>query len=191
MARRLSVDGGVLLSQSNEPLPDRARPETAGRTLAQERLDSTLSPDPSHSRGNQNPARESHGETHSRTTCFRITGVPLAWDQEKLEEWLAKTDWDFKGHEDELSIFPSCSASSKSKIALLRLKRNPTCFEGSEQSGGKQYLLKEKDQKVRLNIDKHFYGLTQLNKPNTPITAEFVNNYPWALSGILIRSAAT
>jgi hypothetical protein len=116
------------------------------------------------------------GETRGRPTCFRITAIPLDWGKEELKDKLAKMDPDLNLENVELTIFPVCSHFTKTQTALLRLDRNTAYFEGWKQSDEKRNTFKEQDKPtVRLNIDKHFYGLTPLNKPDEPITAEFVS----------------
>jgi hypothetical protein len=111
-----------------------------------------------------------------RPTCFRIPAIPLDWGKEELKDKLAKMDPDLNLENVELTIFPVCSHFTKTQTALLRLDRNTAYFEGWKQSDEKRNTFKEQDKPtVRLNIDKHFYGLTPLNKPDEPITAEFVS----------------
>jgi len=114
------------------------------------------------------------GEPCGRPICFRITGVPSQWDKNKLGAKLAEIVPGLDLEYDELSMFRACTRSAKTKIALLRLYRTTTYFEGCKQSHEKNYKFPEQCGTVRLNIDKNFYGLTPLNDPDTSITAEFV-----------------
>lgn len=107
-------------------------------------------------------------------TCFRITGVPSHWGTDELEERLKSIDPDIDLTNVDLSKFPACSYWTKTSTTLLRLNRNTIYFDGWKQSEEKQILFREQGRTVRLNIDKDFYGLTPLNNPKIPITAEFV-----------------
>jgi hypothetical protein len=110
----------------------------------------------------------------SQPTCFRITGVPSHWGTDELEEKLKSIDPDINLTNVDLSKFPACSYWTKTSTALLRLNRNTIYFDGWKQSEEKQILFREQGRTVRLNMDKDFYGLTPLNNPKIPITAEFV-----------------
>lgn len=118
----------------------------------------------------QNPSIRPHG---GQPTCFRIIGIPSHWDTNVLKQKLQKIDPDIDPANVELSVFRACS-NLQANIALLRMKRNTTYFEGWKQSDEKGATFREHGRDVRLYIDKHFYGLTPLNNPNEPITAEFV-----------------
>jgi len=107
------------------------------------------------------------GKARGRPTCFRITGVPSHWGKTELEEKLAEIDPNLEIV--NLSIFQACICSTKTKTALLRL-RNTTNLDKWEE----EPIVLEPSQTGQLNIDKDFYGLTPLNDPDTPITAEFV-----------------
>jgi hypothetical protein len=118
----------------------------------------------------QNPSIRPHG---GQPTCFRITGIPFHWDTNVLEQKLQKIDPDIDLANVELSVFRACS-NLKANVALLRMKKNTTYFEGWKPSDEKEAIFCEHGRNVQLHIDKHFYGLTPLNNPNEPITAEFV-----------------
>jgi hypothetical protein len=141
---------------NDEPEPEEPRPTSdPARTIG--------------TKAAQNTAGDSSAPDHAgKPTCFRITGIPLDWHNNKLKE--AFQDVDLEGV--ELSIFPACS--TKTQTALLRLDQNIAYFEGWKQSQEKQLLFKEQGRTKRLNIDKDFYGLTPLNSPDAPITAELV-----------------
>jgi hypothetical protein len=114
------------------------------------------------------------GEIRHRPTCFRITAVPSNWGKPELEERLSNLDPGLDLSNVELSLFPSC-CSIKTQTALLRLDQNTEYFaSGWKERSEKQSTFKERGRSVRVNIDKHFYGLTPLNKPEAPIIAEFV-----------------
>jgi hypothetical protein len=87
---------------------------------------------------------------------------------------LAEIDPDLDFKHVKLSIFRACSYFTKNKTALLHLYQNTTYFKGWKQSEEKQTVFQELDATVGLKIDNHFYGLTNLNDPDPPITAEFV-----------------
>jgi hypothetical protein len=150
---------------------------TAGDSSASDHAGKTEEPrstsDPARTIGTedaQNTAGDSSAPDHAgKPTCFRITGIPLNWHNNELKE--AFRDVDLEGV--ELSIFPACS--TKTQTALLRLDQKIAYFEGWKQSQEKQLPFKEQGRTKRLNIDKDFYGLTPLNSPDAPITAELVS----------------
>ncbi|KAA8893975.1 hypothetical protein FN846DRAFT_459530 [Sphaerosporella brunnea] len=115
-----------------------------------------------------------HGATRGRPMCFRIAGIPADWGRIQLEEKLAEIDPDWKLQNVQLLIFPACGSSAQTKTALLRPDSNTAYFEGWKQSEERHVRISKLDKKVGLNIDKHFYGLTPLNDPDEPITADII-----------------
>jgi hypothetical protein len=176
----------------DNPPPYRAQPEAVERTPT---LSTTIDPPKpeerqSKDRLSSDPARTietkaaqdaagassapDYGEkTRHRPTCFRITSIPLNWGKNELKKTLAQINLDVDLEGVELSIFPACS--TKTQTVLLRLDRNIAYFEGWKQSQEKQLPFKEQGKTKLLNIDKDFYGLTPLNSPDAPITAELVS----------------
>jgi hypothetical protein len=120
-----------------------------------------------------NEHRPSTRPQDGQPTCFRITGVPSHWDINELKQKLQTIDPDIDLAHVELSVFRACS-NLQANIALLRMKRNTTYFEGWKHSDEKGATFREHGRDVGLYFDKHFYGLTPLNSPKEPITAEFV-----------------
>ncbi|KAF8540313.1 hypothetical protein BDD12DRAFT_33818 [Trichophaea hybrida] len=113
----------------------------------------------------------SSNQNSDRLTCYRITGIPSHWGKNELQQKLAEIARDINLENIELSIFRTCCYFTKTQTALLRLKSSTTYFEWWKQS--KESFL-EQGRTVRLNIDKQFYGLTPLNNPNEPITADII-----------------
>ncbi|KAA8894549.1 hypothetical protein FN846DRAFT_406174 [Sphaerosporella brunnea] len=144
-----------------KPTPHSAAPKRADRPPT----DTELSTSPDHHLTERISSVELTATDHSRPRqkrsplCFRITGVPQDWDKEKLQKALHLEN-------DDLSILPACNHLRKTRTALLRLDSL-----GWEQ---KQIIVNEQGRCVRLTIDKNFYGLTALNDPVTPITADII-----------------
>jgi hypothetical protein len=115
------------------------------------------------------------GKTRRRPTCFRITGIPLNWGNNELKEALAQIGRDVDLNDIDLSIFPACSTKTQTALLRLPVDSNIAYFEGWKQSQEKQLPFKEQGKTKLLNIDKDFYGLTPLNSPDVPITAELVS----------------
>jgi hypothetical protein len=150
---------------NDEPKPEEPRSTSdPARTIGTEDAQNTAG---------DSSASDHAGKTRRRPTCFRITGIPLNWRNNELKEELAQIGLDVDLEGVELSIFPACS--TKTQTALLRLDQKIAYFEGWKQSQEKQLPFKERGRTKRLIIDKDFYGLTPLNSPDAPITAELVS----------------
>ena len=109
----------------------------------------------------------------NKPTCFRITGIPLHWDSERLEEALRTIDPEFDPMGAEVSgPFPdSCDPT---QTALLNLNEC-TLYFIFEHSQEKLEVINQKGGKVHLVLDKSFYDLTPLNRAEEPIELELVN----------------
>jgi hypothetical protein len=110
-----------------------------------------------------------------RPTCFRISGIPSDWSIDKLGEELQKIDPELDLTDAELSApCPACCDSTQT--ALLNFNRCTAYFRGFGRNEERQKVIRENGRKARLVIDKHFYDLTPLNRPNTPVVAELVRS---------------
>ena len=109
-----------------------------------------------------------------KPTCFRISGIPLLWDGERLEKVLKTIDPNFDPMGAKVSgPFPDCYDSSK-QTALLDLNEC-TLYFTFEPKQEKHEMISENGQEIHLVFDKHFYDLTPLNRAEEPIKLEFVN----------------
>jgi hypothetical protein len=97
----------------------------------------------------------------SPQTCFRIQGIPRDWKEADVFRLLDGITTDGP----HLALFPA--VNSDSQIALLRLPREHDNFlQGHEM----RVLLS--DGSIVVTIDRHFYGLTPLNKVENNVRAE-------------------
>jgi hypothetical protein len=163
--------------QQKQALPSQSTPDSATATSI--RKDETTSDDgqgkPTTATGiEKEPLTESYrARSHAQPTCFRISGIPSDWDRNKLEQNLRDIDPDLDLMRDELSeLFPACGDSTQT--ALLNLERCTAFFQKFKQNDEISKVLPETSRKIQLMFDKHFYDLTPMNRPATPIIAELV-----------------
>jgi hypothetical protein len=105
--------------------------------------------------------------------CFRISGIPPHWSTNNLENALQLIDPELNFIDVELSeLIPDCCDNTQ--IALLNFDYCTAYFRSFERNEERYRVIRESGRKVRLVIDKHFYDLTPLNCPTTPIIAESV-----------------
>jgi hypothetical protein len=103
--------------------------------------------------------------------CFRIANVPSSWDTDKLLTTLKSID-PFLGDQNvELSLYPACSDSIQTQIALLSLRNSTEYFRRLRPN---DFNYEEISDGTVLVIDSHFYDLTPLNFPKGDIVAELV-----------------
>jgi hypothetical protein len=110
--------------------------------------------------------------------CFRISNVPLTWDEACLFDYLKSVDesLDRLATDDyRLSLYPACCGSSQ--VALLNFTNCPIYFRRLHP--GQDHSVQRKDSDIVL--DSHFYGLTPLNIPEGDIVAELVILVPRSL----------
>jgi len=104
--------------------------------------------------------------------CFRIANVPSSWSKDKLLTTLKSIDPFLVSKNVELSLYPACSDSTQTQIALLNLRN---CTEYFRRLKSNDFNYKEALDGALLVIDSHFYDLTPLNSPEGDIVAEFVH----------------
>ena len=111
--------------------------------------------------------------THTGTKVIRIQNVPKDTSAEALEELLkqACTDEERSKIGIEVSLVPSCSVRDGSQAAIVKL--TPTLPGFLHDLGKTDYQIKSPSS--ILNVDKNFFGLTQLypTTGRTTITAEY------------------
>ena len=105
--------------------------------------------------------------------CFRISGIPNHWDEDDLREVLNSVDKDLDLEQANLSeLFPACGSSESSQVALLNVDCCTPFLRRVTENAEKHLAGGRDGQKYHLCIDRHFYDLTPLNKPEEPIRAE-------------------
>lgn len=99
------------------------------------------------------------------TKCFRISNISLEWDKQRTLEALAVTDADH-----DIDLFPS--TNGEYLVGILTLSGSQTYVNGFAPSGhdNSKRLVLGKD--YQLTIDRHFYGLTPLNKAADEVVVE-------------------
>jgi len=103
-----------------------------------------------------------------RLKCFRISGIPTNYNQNKLVDILRASYLSHTFKHDQLSLFGSCYDDTKT--ALLNLD---DCAENMQLCGYLQVQDSGDSRKI-LEIDTHFYNLTLLNDPVGEVLAELV-----------------
>ena len=109
----------------------------------------------------------------NQPTCFRISGIPLLWDSNRLEKALQNIDPEFNPRNAEISG-PFPDVYDPTQVALLDLSECTSYFI-FEPNQEKHKSIKENGQKVHLVLDNHFYDLTPLNRAKEPVRMELVN----------------
>lgn len=109
----------------------------------------------------------------NQTTCFRISGIPLDWDSEKLEKELRIIDSDFNS-KGAMLFGPFPDSCGTTQTALLNLNECTPYFT-FKVNPEKLEVIKQNGQTVRLVLDQHFYDLTPLNRAKDPIELELVD----------------
>jgi hypothetical protein len=104
--------------------------------------------------------------------CFRIANVPSSWTKDNLLTTLKSIDPFLHGKIVELSLYPACSDSSETQIALLNM---PNCTEYFRRLKSNDFNYIETSDGTLIVIDSHFHDLTPLNSPKGDIVAEFVH----------------
>ncbi|RPB15117.1 hypothetical protein P167DRAFT_15109 [Morchella conica CCBAS932] len=105
--------------------------------------------------------------------CFRISGIPMVWSSENVKSALREIDPIVETENAELSgPFPDCSDSSQ--CALLNLDFCTDYFTFSGPNDVKHISITEDGKRFQLSIDKNFYDLTPMNKPEKPIVADII-----------------
>ncbi|KAF8540115.1 hypothetical protein BDD12DRAFT_777518, partial [Trichophaea hybrida] len=101
--------------------------------------------------------------------CFRISNVPLNWNEDMVHATLETIDPFIADGNPRLSLYP-CLYSTQTQTALLNLG---TCTEYFQhlQPNDFKYVAIEDDHLV---IDSHFYELTPLNSPEGSVIADVV-----------------
>ena len=106
-------------------------------------------------------------------TCFRVSGIPPSWDSERVKKALHDIDPDFDPKSIELSgPFPDSCAPTQTAVLDLN---ECTSYFTSEPSLGRNEVIRENNQTVRLLLENRFCDLTPLNRAEEPIKMELVN----------------
>jgi hypothetical protein len=102
--------------------------------------------------------------------------MPLSWNEDRLLGVLKSIDPELtkvvipdKGY--QLAIYPACYGQTQN--ALLNLETSTTFFD-SVANDSTKYVPQASTEycPLVLSIDKHFYGLTPLNRPERKIALE-------------------
>lgn len=107
-------------------------------------------------------------------TCFRISNVPLNWNEDDLVRNIAAKNYypEPQGSGYNLHLFPACSG--KTNIAILEAAAYSAPFRDITTDSTKTLNIQDGADEITLSIDRHFYGFTPLNKPRENISAEYV-----------------
>lgn len=100
-------------------------------------------------------------ESAEKITYWRISGIPEDCDKDRLIEFLQKHDNSLKIDPLDLSLFPGCY--SQKQVGVLRTKGIPESFQRIKPEG--DYVLIPGLSTGGVTIDRNFYNLTPLNKP--------------------------
>ncbi|KAF8536884.1 hypothetical protein BDD12DRAFT_982516 [Trichophaea hybrida] len=92
-------------------------------------------------------------------TCFRIANIPQHWGELSLLDALQNVEPCMKDHTWELSIYPACVGWTQT--ALLNLPSCSTCFQSMDPNETQYLPISDEGS---LSLDRHFRGLTPLNK---------------------------
>jgi len=115
--------------------------------------------------------------------CFRIANVPSSWSKDTLLTTLKWIDPFLADQNVKLSLYPACSYSIQTQVALINLRR---CTEYFRLLKSDRFNYEELSDGTLLVIDSHFYDLTPLNSPEGDIVAEFVHQAVF-LSGLVMN----
>jgi len=122
--------------------------------------------------GTSEPRSNDPTRSNPPPKCFRISGVPLHWNENDLFDALHAIDSSLTHQNFRSSLYPGCSGSTQ--IALVNLD------SGTEHLGCHKYLQvpESSSRTAVLTIDSDFYNLTPLNVPEGEIVAELVLPVP-------------
>ncbi|KAH0606842.1 uncharacterized protein H6S33_003676 [Morchella sextelata] len=100
-------------------------------------------------------------ESAEKITYWRISGIPEDCDKDKLIDFLRKHDNSLKIDLSDLSLFPGCY--SQKQVGVLRTKGIPESFQRIKPEG--DYVSISGLSTGGVTIDRNFYNLTPLNRP--------------------------
>jgi hypothetical protein len=113
--------------------------------------------------------------TSLRTRCFRTSDIPGTWGKEHLVQAIKTKDPAFDEEKAQVSLYPSCNGTGQT--ALLYLSQRSKLFQNLETEETTYLSISSEDSTVNVTIDSHFYDITPLNSPGSPIIAEYVSHF--------------
>jgi hypothetical protein len=109
-------------------------------------------------------------DTPAPTRYFRISDIPSSWSKDRLVIALKTKDPGFEEKEVKVSLYPSCNGTGQ--IALLQLRESSELVRNLQAEDTAYLPIPSGDSTIAMSIDSHFYNLTRLNTPGSPIIAE-------------------
>jgi hypothetical protein len=108
--------------------------------------------------------------TPAPTRYFRISDIPSSWSKDHLVIALKTKDPGFEEKEVKVSLHPSYNGTGQT--ALLQLRESSELVRNLQAEDTAYLLIPSGDSTIAMSIDSHFYNLTRLNTPGSPIIAE-------------------
>ncbi|KAI5844030.1 hypothetical protein DFP73DRAFT_551346 [Morchella snyderi] len=96
-----------------------------------------------------------------KITYWRISGIPEDCDRDKLMDCLRDFDKSFKLEPSDLSLYPGCY--DRMQVAVIRTKGSPDSFRRIKSEAS--YFMIPGLSADGVMIDRNFYHLTPLNRP--------------------------
>jgi hypothetical protein len=118
------------------------------------------------------PLRDGGASFHHQPTCFRISGIPLSWSTHDLRQALLFIDPELSFTDGVQLSKPTPACCDYTMTAMLNFDQCTAYFGSFERNEERYKVFRRHNRQERLVIDKHFYDLTPLSNPRTPIAAE-------------------
>jgi hypothetical protein len=101
--------------------------------------------------------------------CFRISDIPLAWDDRRTLNLLADECSTEHAANHQLTLYPS--VNGRFQVGILALTGPQDYVDGfaPDHDNSKRVVTSGDDQ---ITIDRHFHGLTPLNTVSNQVLAE-------------------
>jgi hypothetical protein len=101
---------------------------------------------------------------------FRISNIPNTWGKDQLVQALKAEQPGFGEEQVQLSLYQSCNGTGQTAVLYLSKCSKYFCETSAEET---RFLkLPSEGSTVTVSVDGHFYDLTPLNSPGSPIIAE-------------------
>ena len=116
--------------------------------------------------GTGEPVSDDPPNSNPRPKCFRISGLPLNWNENDLFDALQDIVPSLTRQDYRPTLYPSCYSSTHTALLNLDRTKHLQCRNHLQvsQSASRTAAL--------LTIDSHFYNLTPWNVPEGEVVAE-------------------
>jgi hypothetical protein len=102
--------------------------------------------------------------SHRKSRCYRISGIPCHWDNEKALASLKSIQApESELIETNLRLYPSATHEAQTGLISVEVKSVDPFFSNEETCKVFHFEGHE------LEVDSHFFGLTPLNRPRDVI----------------------